>query len=67
MVVSSVNTAQSYVELTGDGVSRYVCVFVTAAETSKLGSLTRGQRITIVGTGDGQTSNNVYIRNSVIQ
>jgi len=58
---------QYYVELTGDGYVRNIRVYFITSEVSKLANLTTGQRITIVGTCDGVSMGDVYIRNSIIQ
>jgi hypothetical protein len=61
------SSGQYYVELTGNGGIRNIRVYFTASEVSKLGNLSIGQRITIIGTCDGVSMGDVYIRNSIIQ
>ncbi|GHU10029.1 hypothetical protein FACS1894151_08940 [Spirochaetia bacterium] len=64
--ISSINAASSYVDLTGEG-RRNIRVVLTASEVSKLGSLAVGQRITVIGTGNGESGGNVTLINSFIQ
>jgi len=58
---------QYYVELTGDGYFSNIRVFFRSSELSKLGNLSKGQRITIIGTCDGTSLGDIYIKNSIIQ